>query len=170
MNNGTWKFETPQNSNIPSGSINAMVSDKSQILWLSTSDKGVIRLLNSGWQHFSKPLSLQTQYFTSIAKSDDGSIWAASALSELVHSYNDTCTVLSTGTSSMVTSVAIGGYDEVWCSTMGSGIIEFNGKSWKSYTMQNAGLPTSNILCLSKGSPGTFLFSIPGGKLYIINQ
>lgn len=170
LHNGKWIFESPDNSTIPSSLINAMVSDNKQVLWLAAADNGVIKLLNSEWQNISNNLPLLSQNFTSITKSSSGSVWAASDASELIQFKNDIFSIYTTGTFSPVSSIVATNDTNVWCSTLGSGLIQFNGKNWKSYTMLNADLPSDHVVCLAAGNPGTLLFSLPGGRLYIINN
>jgi len=168
--NNEWRFETLNNSDIPSGNINSIVSDNDQVLWLASADKGIIRLKNAEWENMSSELALLTQNFTSITKAIDGSIWAGSESSQLIHFYDNTFTILNTGTSSPITSTVIADNGNVCCSTFGSGLIVFNGITWISYTTENVALPSNDILTLAKGDKGTLFFSIPGGKVLIINH
>ncbi len=170
LRNQEWYFETLLNSEIPSGNINAMVSDQEQGLWMATADKGIIRLKNTEFEIISAELPLLSQDFTSITKAPDGSIWAGSAASQLIHFHNDTYTILNTGTSKPITSIVITEDRNVWCSTTGAGLIKYDGNNWTSYTMENASLASDDILCLSAGSPGYLLFSTVGGKLNLIKQ
>lgn len=171
LNQGAWSFETLTSSSVPSGNITAMVSDNNQVLWAATADKGVIRLKNSNWENISSNLPLISKNFTAISKSPDGSIWAANETSEFIHFYNDSFTILNTGVSKPVTSIVTPADGNMWSSTTGAGLIQFNGKNWKSYTTANdAALPADDILCLSQGYPGYLIFSLPGGKLYTIKQ
>jgi len=170
LRNEEWKFETLTNSDIPSENINSMVSDHGQVLWMASADKGVMRLKNAEWQNISDNLPLITQNFGCITKAPDGSIWAGSTASQLIHFHTDTFTILNTGTSEPITSIVTTGDGNVWCSTPGAGLIKFDGINWTSYTIENAALPSDHILCLSAGSPGYLLFSTEGGKLNLIKQ
>jgi ligand-binding sensor domain-containing protein len=170
LQNNTWSFYTPANSGIPSGDINAMVSDQDQVLWMATADKGVILLKNSVWENMTSDLPVLSQNFTCIALSTDGSIWAGSDASQLIHFYNDTVSILNTGTSKPITSLIIADDGSIWCSTSGAGLIKFDGKSWSSRTTDSAALPSNDILCLSAWGANNMLFSIPGGKTILIKQ
>ncbi len=168
--NSSWRIETPGNSTIPSGEINSLVSDNEQVLWAATADKGVVRLKNSLWENMSNGMPLLSQNFTSITKSPDGSIWAASDASQLIHFYADTYAILNTGTSKPISKIVVTAEANVWSSTLGSGLIRFDGNSWISYTHSNAYLPSDDIICLSESYPGYLVFSLPGGKVYMIKQ
>lgn len=170
MIDNEWKFETIQNSDIPSGNINALVSDPLQQLWLATYGKGIVRLINGEWQQMSSELQLLSQNFTTVVKAPDGSIWAGSENSQLIHFYNDTIVVLSTGTSKPVTSIVVTINGDVWCSTAGAGIVRFDGNTWTSFTTKNAALPSDDITYLTEASQGYLLFSTAGGKLNLIKQ
>lgn len=170
MNQNHWTFYTLLNSDIPSENINAMVSDHEQALWMATADKGIVRFKNEKWEVVSTDISLVSQEFTCLTLSPDGSIWAGSAASQLIHFYDGTFVVYNTGTSKPITSVVVSDDGNLWCSTLGAGLVKFDGSSWSSYTMENAYLPSNDILCLSKGYPGNLFFSIPGGKVLMINQ
>ena len=168
--NDSWIFYTPSNSAIPSGNVNAMSSDHEQALWLATTDKGIIRLKENKWEVMSTGIPLLSLDFSCITTAPDGSTWAGSAASQLIHFHDDTYTVLNTGTLKPITSVVIADDGSIWCSTLGAGMIRFDGINWTSFTMDNASLPTNDILTLAKGIPGNLLFSVPGGKVYMINQ
>lgn len=170
LQNDKWSFETPVGSGIPSGNINGMVSDIDQVLWLTTADKGIIRLKNAEWENISAELPLMSPDFTSITKSMDGSIWAGSSASQLIHFFDETFTLLQTGTSKPITSVIVTGDGNVWCSTLGAGLVKFDGSRWTSFTVKNETLPSDDILCLTEGDPGVLLFSTLGGKLYLMSQ
>jgi len=171
LQNEKWSFETPGNSGIPSGNINGMVSDNEQVLWLTSADKGIIRLKNTDWENISAELPLMSPEFTSITKSMDGSIWAgSSSSSQLIHFFDSTFTLLHTGTSKPITTVIVTADGNVWCATLGAGLVKYDGSRWTSFTVENETLPSDDILCLSAGNPGVLLFSTPGGKLYLITQ
>lgn len=165
-----WRFYTLLNSEIPSGNINSVASDHDQVLWMATADKGIIRFKNDAWENASSNIPLVSNNFTCIEVAADGSVWAGSAASQLIHFENDTFTVLNTGTSKPVTAIAFTDDNKVWCSTQGAGIINFDGQNWASHTMENASLPSNDILTLAIGTPGYLYFSIPGGKLLMIKQ
>jgi ligand-binding sensor domain-containing protein len=168
--NNEWTFSTVSESEIPSGNINSLVSDNDQLLWLATADKGIIRLKNTAWENMSEGLSLLSDEFTCITLAPDGSIWAGSSSSQLIHFYDDTFTVFNTGTSKPVSSVLIAGNGELWCGTLGGGLIKFDGLTWKSFTVENSALPTNEIFDIAEGSEGIILFSIPGGKVLMIKE
>jgi len=170
FSNNEWLFYTLSNSVIPSGNITSVVSDPDQVLWAATSDKGIIRFKNDTWENVSSTIPLISNNFTCIEVAADGSVWAGSATSQLIHFENDTFTVLNTGTSKPITAIEFTDDKKVWCSTMGAGIINFNGQSWLSYTMDNASLPANDILTLANGTPGYIYFSIPGGQLLMLKQ
>jgi ligand-binding sensor domain-containing protein len=170
LSNNEWEFYTLSNSEIPSGNINSIVSDHDQILWIATADTGIIRLKNNVWENMSSDIPLLSNDFTCLGIALDGSIWAGSASSQLIHFENDTFTVLNTGTSKPITSILIADNGNVWCGTLGAGLIKFDGLSWSSFTMDNASLPNNNILSLAKGNSGNIFFSIPGGKVLMIKQ
>lgn len=170
LQNNVWTFYTPVNSGIPSGNINAMVTGQDQVLWMATTDKGIILLKNSVWENMTSDLPILSQNFTCLALSADGSIWAGSDASQLIHFYKDTVSVMNTGTSKPITSVIIADDGSIWSSTSGAGLIKFDGKNWSSRTTDNAALPSNDILCLSAWGPGRMLFSIPGGNTILINQ
>lgn len=170
LQNNVWNFYMLSNSEIPSGNINSISSDHDQALWMATSDKGVVRYKNNEFKGMSNGIPLLSQDFTSITLAPDGSIWAGSSASQLIHFYNNTFTLFNTGTSKPITSIVIAGNGNVWCSTLGAGLIKFDGAGWKSFTMENASLPTNDILCLANFDSGNLLFSIQGGKVLIINQ
>jgi len=165
-----WIFETTTNSGIHSENINGLVSDHNQVLWLASEDKGIISRKNSEWENMSAGLPLISQNFSCITQAKDGSIWAGSSVSQLIHFYDDTYTILNTGTSKPITSIAITDNANIWCGTSGAGLIKFDGNQWTSYTLENEGLPSNEILSLSAGSPGILYFSSPGGKLYLVTQ
>lgn len=168
--NNKWTFSTVSDSDIPSGLINSLVSDNDQLLWVATADKGIVRLKNSAWENMSNGLSLLSDDFTCITRSLDGTIWAGSSLSQLIHFYDDTFTVFNTGTSKPLSSIVTDGNGGLWCGTFGGGLLKFDGHTWKSFTVENSGLPTNEILTLSEGSEGIILFSVPGGKVLMIKE
>jgi len=170
LQNNEWTFYKQSNSEIPSGNINSIASDHEQALWMATSDNGIVRFKNNKWENMSNGIPLLSQDFTCITLAQDGSIWAGSAASQLIHFFNNTFTLYNTGTSKPITSIVIAGNGKVWCSTLGSGLIKFDGSTWNSFTMANASLPTNDILCLANFDTGNLIFSIPGGKVLIINQ
>jgi ligand-binding sensor domain-containing protein len=170
MQNNQWYFQTLVNSDIISGNINAMVSDYNQVLWLASADKGIFQLKNEEWESMSKDFPLFSQNFSSITKAPDGSIWAGSEASQLLHFMDDAYISLNTGTSKPITSVVATDDETIWCGTFGAGIVSFDGKNWSSYTMENAALPSDEIVCLTTASPGYLLFSVSGGKLYLLKQ
>ncbi len=170
MQNNEWYFQTLVNSDITSGNINSIVSDYSQVLWLATADKGIIRLKNEEWESMSSGLPLLSQNFSPITKAPDGSIWAGSEAAQLIHFHDDNYTILNTGTSKPITSIVVTDDKTIWCGTSGAGIVSFNGGSWSSYTMENAALPSNEIVYLTAASPGYLLFSVSGGKLYLLKQ
>ena len=166
--NNLWSFHTPTNSGIPSTQINAIASDHNQVLWLATSDKGIIRFNNHQWNNISSPYPLLSQHFTSIITAPDGSIWAGSEASELFQFHNDSVTILNTGTSKPITSIIITDDNSIWCSTLGAGLVKFNSTTWTSYSIDNADLPSNDILYITRGASGNLFFSTSGGKLLII--
>jgi ligand-binding sensor domain-containing protein len=165
-----WEFFNSSNSDIPSESINSIVSDKDQVLWIATSNTGVFTLKNSSWKKMSTDIPLLSQDFKCIAKAVDGSIWAGSAKSQLIHFFDTTYTVLNTGVSKPINSVLDIGNGDMWCATLGAGLIKFDGSNWESFTMENAALPSNEILCMASGGSGNLFFSVPGGKVLIIKQ
>jgi ligand-binding sensor domain-containing protein len=170
LQNDKWSFETPGNTEIPSGNINGLVSDNNQVLWLSSADKGIIRLKNAVWEIESDGLPLLSKDFTPITKASDGTVWAGSSASQLIHFFDDTYTLLQTGTSKPITSIVVTDDGSIWCSTMGAGLVKFDGSLWSSFSKENEMLPSDDILYLTAANPGVLLFSTPGGKLYLINQ
>jgi len=166
--NNEWHFQTLINSDIQSGNINSLVSDHDQIVWLTSADKGIIRLKNEDWESMSAGLPLLSQNFTAIAKASDGSIWAGSGASQLIHFYEYTYTILNTGTSKPITAIEVSEDKTICCGTLGAGIVRFDGKNWLGYTMENATMPSNEIICLAAASPGYLLFSVSGGKLYLL--
>jgi ligand-binding sensor domain-containing protein len=170
LKNNEWNFYTLLNSEIPSGNINDLVSDQNQVLWLATADKGVVRLKNNTWDTMLDDNLLISENFTCITEASDGSIWAASAASQLIHFENDSFTILNTGTSKPVSCIVITDDGSVWCGTLGGGLIHYDGKQWTSFTKENADLPSNEILSLVKGSPGNLILSIPGGQILIFAQ
>lgn len=170
LQNTEWHFQTLVNSDIQSGDINSLVSDQDQVVWLTSADKGIIRFKNEEWESMSAGLPLLSQNFTAIAKAADGSIWAGSESSQLIHFYNDTYTILNTGTSKPITAIEVPEDETIWCGTFGAGIVCFDGKNWLSYTMENGAMPSNEIICLTAASPGYLFFSVSGGKLYLLKQ
>ena len=166
----TWQFQTLTNSEIPSGNINALASDHDQVLWLATEDKGIIRLKNEKWEVISSGLPLVSENISSIVTAPDNSIWAGSEQSQLIHFYTDTFTILNTGTSKPISSMAITEDGSVWCSTLGAGLIKFDGNNWTSFTHANSALPSDEILYLTQGNPGYLIFSTSRGTLNYIKQ
>ena len=165
-----WIFYTTTNSAIPSGNINSLLSDHDQALWMATSDKGIIRYKNNEWESMSIEIPLLSQDFNSITMAPDGSIWAGSTASQLIHFHDNTFTLFTTGASKPITSVLVAGAETVWCSTFGAGLIKFDGSGWTSYTISNAKLQTNDIFCLAKFDAGNLIFSIPGGKVLLIKN
>ncbi|MFZ4547569.1 MAG: two-component regulator propeller domain-containing protein, partial [Bacteroidales bacterium] len=80
-----WTSYNSSNSDIPSENINSIVSDKDQVLWAATADKGICKLKNTVWEKVSKDVPLLSQDFKCITAAVDGSIWAGSAKSQLIH-------------------------------------------------------------------------------------
>ena len=170
LKNNAWNFYTLLNSEIPSGNINQLVSDYDQVLWLATADKGVVRLKNNTWETIVSDNLLISKNFTCITTAPDGSIWAASAASQLIHFENDSFTILNTGTAKPVSSIVIADDGSIWCGTLGAGLVKFDGMQWTSYTKENAYLPSNEIISVVKGSPGNLILSIPGGQILIFVQ
>jgi ligand-binding sensor domain-containing protein len=170
LQNNEWHFQTLLNSDILSGNINSIVSDYNQVLWLASADKGIFQLKNEEWESISNDLPLSSKNFSSIAKAPGGSIWAGSQAAQLLHFLDDTFTILNTGTSKPITSVVVTDDETIWCGTSGAGIVSFDGKNWSGYTMENSDLPSNEIVCLTAASPGYLLFSVSGGKLYLLKQ
>jgi len=165
-----WTIYNSSNSDIPSENTNSIVSDKNQVLWAATADKGICKLKNTVWEQVSKDIPLLSQDFKCIAGAVDGSIWAGSDKSQLVHFYNDAFTVLNTGASKPINSVLVTSSNNVWCATEGNGLIKFDGTNWESYTKENASLPSNDILCLASAGFENLFFAVPGGKVLIIKQ
>lgn len=170
LQNNEWFFQTLINSDIQSGNIISLVSDHDQVVWLTSTDKGIIRLKNEEWESMSAGLPLLSQNFSLITKAADGSIWAGSGASQLIHFHNDTYTILNTGTSKPITAIEVSEDETIWCGTFGAGIVRFDGKNWTGYTMENAAMPSNEIVCLTAASPGYLFFSVSGGKLYLLKQ
>jgi len=170
LKNNDWSFYTITNSDIPSGNINAIALDQDQIIWLATADKGIVRLKNNVWENMSSEFPVESDNFTCIETGPDGSIWTGSVASQIIHFEKDKFTVLNTGTSKPITSLLIADNGSLWCSTLGAGLVKFDGKNWTSFTMDNASLPSNDILSLEKGSPGYLFFSVPGGQVLMIKQ
>ncbi len=166
----TWTFYSLSNSSIPSQNIVSLSTDHDQLLWMATTDKGIIRLKNNQWEMMSIGIPLLSQNFTSITTSPDGSIWAGSTASQLIHYSENKFTVLNTGTSKSITSLVVADDGSVWCCTSGAGLIKYDGSVWTSFTVENAALPTNEILSIAKGTSGNLFFSIPGGKVLMIRQ
>ena len=137
---------------------------------MATSDKGIIRYKNNEWESMNVGIPLLSQNFTSITVAPDGSIWAGSTASQLIHFHDNTFTLFTTGASKPITSVVVAGTDTVWCSTFGAGLIKFDRTTWSSYSMANAKLPTNDIFCLATFDAGNLIFSIPGGKVLLIKN
>lgn len=170
LHNNKWEFYSMSNSAIPSKNVNAIASDHDQVLWMATADKGIVKFQNNSWDNISSDIPLISQEFTCITTAPDGSTWAGSSASQLIHFYNNTFTVLNTGTSKPITAIVATDNGNIWCSTFGAGLVKFDGAGWKSFTMENAALPTNDILCLAKDTSGNLFFSIPGGDVLIIKQ
>lgn len=170
LQNNDWIFHSKSNSDIPSENINALTSDHEQLLWMATADTGIVRFKNNSWENMSSEIPLLSQEFTCVITAPDGSIWAGSSASQLIHFYDDTFTVFNTGTSKPITSIVAAENGTVWCSTSGAGLVKFDGFGWNSFTMENEALPSNDILNIAKGFPGYLFFSVPNGKILIINQ
>ena len=170
LTDNEWTFYDSLNSGIPSENTNSIVSDKDQVLWTATADNGICKLKNTVWEHVSKDIPLLSQDFRCIASAVDGSIWAASAKSQLIHFFDNTYTILNTGASKPINSVLATSNNSVWCATLGAGLIKFDGSNWESFTTGNAALPSNDILCLASGGGENLFFAIPGGKVLIIKQ
>lgn len=170
LQNKDWIFYTSANSEIPSAKVVSLQSGYDQTLWIATADKGIISYKTNSWKSLTTGLPLLSQNFSCVTLAPDGSIWAGSEASQLIHFYNDTFTIYNTGTSKPITSVAISGNGTVWCGTLGAGLLKFDGVTWTSFTMTNSALPSDHILDLANFDAGNLLFSIPGGKVLLINQ
>ena len=165
-----WTFYNSSNSDIPSENTNSIVSDQDQVLWTATADNGICKLKNTVWEHVSKDIPLLSQDFKCIAAAVDGSIWAGSAKSQLIHFFDDTYTVFNAGASKPINSVLVTANNSVWCATSGAGLLKFDGTSWGSFTMENASLPSNDILCMASAGLENLFFAVPGGKVLIIKQ
>ena len=168
--NNKWEYYSLNNSDIPSENINAVTSDHDQVLWMATEDKGIVRFKNNTWKTMSNEITLLSQEFTCVTTAPDGSIWAGSAASQIIHFYDDTFSVLNTGTSKPITAIVATEDGSIWCSTYGAGLVKFDDAGWKTVTMENEALPSNDIYTMAKGYPGYLFFSIPDGKVLIINQ
>lgn len=165
-----WHFYTQANSDIPSGKINALTSDHNQTIWLASANKGIAQFKNSVWTNISSEMSLLSNEFTCIKTAPDGSVWAASAASQLVHFHNDTFTILNTGASKPITSMFITAEGNIWCGTQGGGLIKFDGTSWSIYNTDNGMIPENDVCCVSEGYAGYLFVGVRSGKILIIKQ
>lgn len=170
LQHNEWILKSKSNSDIPSENINAITCDHEQVLWMATADEGIVRVKNNSWERMSDEIPLLSQEFTCIITAPDGSIWAGSSSSQLIHFHDNTYTVLNTGTSKPITSIVAAENGAIWCSTSGAGLVKFNGSTWNSYTTLNEALTSNDILSMAKGYPGYLFFSIPNGKILITNQ
>jgi Two component regulator propeller len=166
--NGTWDFYSGSNAGTAGSNTNALLTDNEQYVWLATTNSGIKRGKNGIWETMTEGLPLLSQNITCMAYSGDGSIWAGTDASQLIHLTANSKTVLSTGTSKPITALAFADDQSIYCSTKGAGIVHFNGSVWNAVTSQNEAIPSDEIITLHKAEPGRMYFSVPGGKVILI--
>lgn len=154
----------------PTTEITALIMDFEQGLWVATQDNGILKVKNNAWEKASEAIPLITQHGSALALSPDGSIWTAMIYQQLVHFRESGFTLLNTGTSVQLTSIFPAENGNLWCGTFGAGLLKFDGKTWTSFNMDNARLPSNEVLTLAKGDNGFLYFSLKNGQILSIKQ
>jgi ligand-binding sensor domain-containing protein len=164
--NNRWKFLTPDNSAILSSRVTCLVSDHDQVLWVGTSDKGVLTFDGNTW---TEPLTGNPAFLTAkintLAMNHEGDVWAGTNRSQVIRLMRDNPAFLLTGTGKPVSCMIFRNDGSLWMGTAGTGLLSFNKGAWECFKSENVHFPGDSILSLSNDPNGRLLMSFPGGHV-----
>ena len=138
----TWTYYTNTNSSLPSKGVFAIAVAANGVKWLGT-DSGLVKLEGTTFTTYSAAAGLTSNKIVDngIVIQKNGTIWIATADSGL-YTFNGTSVVnhYDNSTQSVfylynnsALAVAVDSAQHVWVS-IGMGVAEFNGTSWKKYS------------------------------------
>ena len=166
-NGSTWSHYETSNSGLPKGiSIGKIYYDSNGGLWItsSSSDIGVIVYDGTTWKTFNSTNSgLQRNDISQVVEDRDGNIWAASSYGISVYdgaNWTKKNDYLNLNIyDSAINDMAVDTSNNIWIAPGNSGLIKYNGSSWKQYDMSNTPLPVNNITAIYADSNGTMWFA-----------
>jgi len=161
-----WKFFTPDNSSISSSRITCLVSDHDQVLWIGTTDKGVLSFDGTHWAELlpNNP-AFHTARINTLSRSPEGVVWAGTDKSQIIRLLMDSPAFLLTGIGKPINTMSFRKDGSLWMGTSGAGLLSLTKGVWKRYTSGNFHLPGDSILYLCNDPNGRLLVSFPDGHV-----
>lgn len=153
-----WSSYSTVNSGISQDNIAAVAVDGSGMLWLGTSDSGLVSFNGSSWAVFNTAnSSLPHNSVLALAEDSNGSIWIGTA-DGLVHIVNNTWQVYTALTHPMtedhVTDIAIDtDVGHKWLATF-TGVCMYDDNTWSFHSMVS-GIPLSDVHAVAVSNTGT---------------
>ncbi len=171
LKNGVWTFFSTSQSTIQSSHITCLLMDHQQGLWAGTKDHGVLFFNGNEWiaRQTEQPLLAPAQV-NSICQDIKGTVWAGTEASQIIKFENGTSAIFSTGTSKPVNKLIPDQEGKLWIATRGAGLLTLENTEWKSFTKNNAHLPSDTLLTLALHPDKKILASFPDGQILRFNQ
>lgn len=143
-----WVTYNKDNSFLPENTINDVVVDNDDNVWVGTWHNGLIKINGDSFEFFNKSNSgLPSNIINRIAKAPDGSIWIATYVglarinNGLINSFT---TVNSDLPSNYVTDIDFESNGTAWIGT-DLGLAKFDGNNWTLYNSSNSSIPAQFI-------------------------
>lgn len=144
----------------------AVLEDRSGIVWLGTAGGGVARFDRSAWDSLTNVSTgggLASDLVSSLVQDATGALWfgTSAGASRFDGTTWRTFTTIDGLAGNNVSALARDSSGAVWIGTT-AGLSRFDGATWKSYTTAD-GLPANRVRALLVGHDGSVWCGTPGG-------
>lgn len=161
-NEDSWTFFT----DTPSRTVNALLVDIHQQLWIGTEDAGLFRMEGDSWSAVTQNLPLsEPSAITSLCTDLNGNIIAGTKASQLIRFSDQEPVIMTTGTSKPISNILCDPNGKLWIATLGAGLITLNGSGWDNYTVKNSHLPSDSVYSLATHPGHSVIAAFSDGHL-----
>ncbi len=148
--------------------VRSLLVDRQGVLWIGTSDRGLVRYQQGGYQFFRRMDGLAGDYVNALAEDREGSLWVGTrdGLSLLTDVKFPTCPAAENPLIKDTLAVAASRRGGVWIGSR-AGITYFDGKP-KTYSTE-AGLPDNYVKRIFEASNGDVYLVSGNNNLVILS-
>ncbi|MCL6100787.1 MAG: PEGA domain-containing protein, partial [Bacteroidetes bacterium] len=144
-----WVSYKINNSPIASNFVSSVVTDKNNVKWIGTLDKGLCRFDGKNWQIFTKSNSpLIYNFINCLAIDRNDNLWIGTPGGLMVYNGSTWIDYSSNLPSVYVSTVAFDNSGNTWIGTQ-EGLVKFDGSSWQTFRTTNSGLGGNFVLSLA---------------------
>jgi ligand-binding sensor domain-containing protein len=148
-----WTIYNPQNSQLPTKSINKIVVDKTNTLYLLSGSHGIIKYDGINWNVINTSNSgIPSDVVNDLIIEDSGVMWVATSKG-FAKFDGSNWIVFNMANSGLpgnyITTLALDKNRILWLGTYGHGLLKFDGVSFTNYTIYNSELPANQVTSIA---------------------